>query len=126
MKSFREFIQEQTADVPGLCLSRDQMPQIDNIDDFIDFVGSHGFVFSSEFDYVDHLRPTQHSFDQTKVDSIINGKPSKPIIVSSDQFILDGHHRYFAAKQSGQKIKWVEFAVPIIDLLKLADDYLSI
>lgn len=125
MKTFREFIQEQTADVPGLCLSRDQMPQIADLESFIEFVGSHGYVFSTEYAHVDNLRPTQHSFDQSKVDSIIIDKPSKPIIVSSDQFILDGHHRYFAAKQSGQKIELIQFAVPIIDLLKLADDYLS-
>ncbi len=80
---------------------------------------------------VDGYSPTQFEYDEDKVRRIITDweydqdtiEQTKPIIVSEDNFVLDGHHRYFAAKQSRTAVPVVKVYLPINKLLKLAFEY---
>lgn len=126
MKTFRQFIQEEMAVGSAFPISRQEMPQINNLDDFYHYVSQFGIGVFEAFGTIDHLRPTQHEFDQDKVDRIIDSGFNKtPIIISQDNFVLDGHHRYFAALQSNIEIRYDQLDANITDCLKHALDYVS-
>jgi ParB-like chromosome segregation protein Spo0J len=82
-------------------------------------------------DNVNILLPTQTDFNQDKVDQIksdwnyIVGN-QKPIIASKeDGFVLDGHHRFFAAKQLGTGINVIFVDLPINKLLAISNIFLD-
>lgn len=107
------------------------MPQIKDIDSFLSYVSSQGHSSMDMVGDVDDFRPTQTDFDQDKVDRIkydmIHNprKANKSILVTSDGFVLDGHHRYLAAKQLNNMISYHQLSTNISDSLKLAYDYLD-
>lgn len=132
MKSFRQFIQEEMIQGSGFNLPRSQMPQIKDIDNFLSFISSFGHSSFDGFGQVDQFKPTQTNYDQSKVDRIIKDWKSqleasraKPIIVSYDGFVVDGHHRYLAALQTGYEIQYRELSTNVADSLKLAYEYTS-
>jgi len=132
MKTFRSFINEQMTLKPGFVLSRDQMPQIKNIDHFVNFIERQDIDVSREEECdVSSLRPTQFEYDKYKVYNIKmdwrkdpgSVSNTAPIIASQDGFVLDGHHRYFAAHQSGTYIPCITVHLDINKLLRLSMDY---
>ncbi len=71
------------------------------------------------------LKPTQDKLDTAKVKRI-QGNPEalkKPIVVSKDQFIVDGHHRWAACKALGQKVPCIVVDLSKDDLLAAARDF---
>lgn len=76
------------------------LPQITDWDGFVKAVeGADGKIEDDLID-PDMLEPTQSNFNQEKVDRIVaSGDLGKPVVVSSDAFVLDGHHRWLAAKE---------------------------
>lgn len=120
MQRFENFINEV-----GFNIARIQMPQINNVEDFIEYVSEQGFE-TLRFDaYVPIIKCTQQDFDQSKVNNIITF--DKPIIISNDYFVLDGHHRFISAKQKGMRYINAYFIdLGINKLLKLANDYLGV
>lgn len=129
MKDFKSYLLERAMGWPAFCVTRANMPQIHYLRfrKFIEDLGV-GFSYSTETNW-DDIHPTQNDFNQEKVDKIIDSyDPSKekpPIIVSEDGFVLDGHHRYYAASQA--KLGWDILAVdlPINKLMKLAYDFIE-
>lgn len=81
---------------------RDDLPQIPSgsMIDFADWLWDE-YQVESDFGTVDPMKimPIQYPMNWAKVDSLADGGGYKeaPIIVSSDGFILDGHHRWAAA-----------------------------
>jgi len=126
MKSFKTFLEEsQTFVSGGFNIARSEMPQLNDIDAFIDHIERSGILALNIELRVDSLKPTQIEYDQAKVDSMI-GKDLGRIVVSNDLFVLDGHHRYFAAAQSGVKtIKAVLVDTTINKLLSAAYAFLE-
>ena len=126
MKSFKTFLEEsQTFVSGGFNIARSEMPQLNDIDAFIDHIERSGVIALNIELRVDSLKPTQIEYDQSKVDSMI-GKDLGRIVVSNDLFVLDGHHRYFAAAQSGVKtIKAVLVDTTINKLLNAAYAFLE-
>lgn len=126
MKSFKTFLEEsQTFVSGGFNIARSEMPQLNDIDAFIDHIERSGILALNIELRVDSLKPTQIEYDQSKVDSMI-GKDLGRIVVSNDLFVLDGHHRYFAAAQSGVKtIKAVLVDTTINKLLNAAYAFLE-
>lgn len=128
MKDFKTFLREQTTEYSAFALPRTQMPQINNMDHFINFIERLKISYSKTHGYVDHLKPTQYGYDEVKVAKLASEltNSSKPIVVSSDGFILDGHHRYFAAiSDDGMKLNQIIVELPLNKLLKLAMDYIE-
>lgn len=75
----------------------------------------------------DDLTPTQSEFNDSKVNSIINdintGKyVSEPILVSSDDKIVDGHHRWKALSKTNKEIETEIVSMPFDDLFKFFDN----
>ena len=68
------------------------------------------------------LKATQSDFNVDKiVDKISSIKTlgkAKPLIVSSDSYIIDGHHRWLAAKNVGGSIDVMQSNVKVKELLK--------
>lgn len=127
MKSFKEFITE------SFMIARVNMPQIESVDDFTDWLDQNkGINTYPYFAYVDGYKPLQaEGFDEYKIRNIcmdIRKDPDnipfmKPIIVSGDGFVIDGHHRYLAAKREQVKIPYIVVDTSANKLLKLAYEY---
>lgn len=99
---------------------RCDMPQLTDFDAFSKDLSDCGHSMKSETRETKHLEPTQKHFNQEKVDKIVADgahKTGKPIIVSQDDKITDGHHRWKAADQEGDKIATKKVSLKLDDLL---------
>lgn len=106
MKTFEDFIKEsrQVLQYSGFNISRANMPQIKNTDKFCRYLRKRNQSFIISDIRVADIKPTQMEYDTEKVNKIKSKGPvTKPVVLSSDNHVIDGHHRYFAADQSGQK-----------------------
>lgn len=126
MKSFTSFLHENTTYIPGgFNIARSEMPQIKDQEKFADYLENLGYEVMAIAISPKIVKPTQIEFDQSKVDALV-GKELDPVIVSDDYFVLDGHHRYFAALQSGASNMTVYYvSVGINKLLKHAYEFLG-
>ena len=86
---------------------RKNMPQIDDFKAFMADTLSNNIYSIRETVNPKSLTPTQTNFNQDKINSIIasKGYNTFPIIVTEDNYILDGHHRWKAADQAGVGIE---------------------
>jgi len=84
------------------------MPQIDNLDSFLEDATRLGIhlTYTNETRTLDQIQPSQSEALQSRVNStaadIVSGKldlNTSPIIISKKGDIIDGHHRYFALEQ---------------------------
>tara|TARA_B100000929_G_scaffold290599_1_gene284932 strand:- start:76733 stop:77134 length:402 start_codon:yes stop_codon:yes gene_type:complete len=129
MKLLKEYLLSKKPSWPAFCVSRSNMPQL-HYPSFKKFVErlEIGFSESLESNW-DDIQPTQTDFDQNKVDKIINSynesDDKTPILISEDRFVLDGHHRYYAAKQGSLPWPIMEINLPINKLMKLAYDFIE-
>jgi hypothetical protein len=86
---------------------RVDMPQITGFEEFQKDLTSAGHKLYEPVQFrPEKLTPTQKHFNQEKVDKIIKdgAHKGKPIIASKDGKIIDGHHRWEAARQAGDQI----------------------
>ena len=108
------------ADTMGV--ARDKMPQVKREDypEFIDYLKDNGAQFSKETVGPRTLKPIQGEFSDAGVEKAITlNKVEKPIIASSDNYIIDGHHRWLAAINTGQDVLIYRVNIPGEQLLKL-------
>jgi len=114
----------------NLGVLRRDMPQIKSGDlrDYLKWLGEQGISHKGEKIPISKLELTQKDIDPKKVDSLQSAPEkvlSKPIIVSKDGFVLDGHHRIVALYnlKPNFKIPAVRVDTPMIQLLGLTKDY---
>lgn len=115
----------------NLNISRTKMPQIDShlVQDFIKIVRQSGIDVKKERVRVDLLKPTQKEINTEKVEGMMDGmlqkNLAKPIIVSSDNYVLDGHHRWLALLNQDRTFKLTvfKFDLPITQLIEVAKKY---
>lgn len=94
----------------SLGITRAKMPQIHNdlVSEFLEGLKKQGISVRPETVSVSSLKPTQREMDRSKVEGMLKSAPdralNKPIIVSNDNRILDGHHRW-AAKMSRNPVE---------------------
>ena len=111
-----------------LGIPRSQMPQIrsDLMPEFIKWLESQGHKVTREAIPISKLKLTQADIDIHKVIGMIhNNVRSKPVIVSKDSYITDGHHRVLAlqiAKPKEKSMAW-RVSLPIQELLTLANSW---
>jgi hypothetical protein len=94
------------------------MPQIaqDQRDNFLKSLEDEGISHQYLRMAPIHLKATQGEFNLDKVRSIMDKKPKlNPVIVSKDNFILDGHHRWLCGMLIDPMI---ELKTIVIDLPK--------
>lgn len=108
----------------GQTLSRDFMPQIKDPYDFLDELELHGIAHATETLDPRTLKSTQSDFDANKVFQMMQSHgETRPIIVSNDGYVLDGHHRWLAAYNKLEKVEARVCKAPILDLLHHAKRY---
>jgi len=107
------------------------MPQIKtkHLDKFKDWIKSEGLSAKKESIAAKDLKPTQKDFNIKKVIEILNNdnseKLKKTILVSKDNFILDGHHKWLAHFNidENKKIDVLKIDLNVEDLLDKAKEF---
>ena len=74
---------------------REQMPQIEG-KQVLPFLKSLGVEPTIKFMKCCDLKPTQSEFNPEKIRNMPAASAAKPILVSQDNYVLDGHHRWIA------------------------------
>jgi GNAT superfamily N-acetyltransferase len=96
-----KIVKPHPADTLGV--PRRHMPQIDekHYEDLFRYIYDNGGKIKKEIVDPADLMSTQSEFSDKGVEAAMtNGKMNKPIIISSDNYVLDGHHRWLAAKNA--------------------------
>ena len=81
--------------------TRERMPQIENVAQFEHELKSAGIEYSRSLISAKHLHATQNEVNLALVFKLIKAgldTAKYPVIVSSDNHILDGHNRWYAAQ----------------------------
>lgn len=114
----------------NLGISRSKMPQIAtaNVPAFVAWLKDKGIRSRVGNDPVGRLKATQKEINPQKVEKMMDAPDSvlmKPVMVSKDDYILDGHHRWAAllSKDPGLQIRTVRVELPIRQLLKEAHEF---
>jgi len=112
-----------------LNVSRSKMPQVPavNYKDFQSWLKSQGISFSIDSITPSFLHASQENIHYNKIETIINDtgttKNTNPVLVSSDMFVLDGHHRVLAHRIMNKKIKIMKIDLSIKQLLSKMKEY---
>jgi uncharacterized protein (DUF1015 family) len=118
-----------------LGIPRDKMPQIasNHYEDFLNYLKKNDVVMKKRKVAAKLLRPIQKEFSKDGVENsmtktLTNEKTPKPLIASSDMYIIDGHHRWLAIKNldSNAKIEIYQANIPMKELLPLTLNYSKI
>lgn len=115
----------------NLGIPRSNMPQIkgDKVDEFRDWIkAEYGARSQSGSSPVGALAATQREINSEKVERLRQAPKSvlsKPVMVSKDNYILDGHHRWASLLSQDHRlpIKTVKIDLPIRKLLKAAHEF---
>lgn len=107
-------------------LPRDVLPQIphDKLTEFIEFVKGHDIEVTEKDVPVSILKPIQKHVNADKVEKFkkdISAIKENPLIISKSGYILDGHHRWIAVKEtdSSAKMKCIICGCKIRELIEL-------
>jgi hypothetical protein len=108
----------------SLGIPRCDMPQIQNEDreGLIKFLASRGISSSTEQINPGMLKPTQSEYSPDKVAKATEHEgQDRPLIVSADGHILDGHHQWMAQKaKKTESVQILRFKSSIKELVSLA------
>ena len=109
-------------------ITRDKMPQVkqDDYQEYKTYLKDNGVTLRPEVLDAKDLKPMQSEFSDQGVEKQLRrnkekgeGMNPKPLLASSDGFIIDGHHRWLAAKNSGFKVNILRANVDAQELLSL-------
>jgi len=129
----RKFADTTDVFIPSksLGISRAQMPQIKStlVPDFIKWLQDSGIRVTRRTITAKDLKPTQREVNLAKVRKLAD--PSnlnhlrKPVIISKDDYLLDGHHRWMAliTLDEDATIPTVQVGLKIRDLLARAHQF---
>ena len=101
------------------------MPQIANKDypEFIDYLQDNGAEFTKQTMPAKALKATQGEFSDKgvlkQIQKYIDGAPKKPVIASEDNYIIDGHHRWLVAWNTGDTVEVYKVNMEADELIKL-------
>ena len=108
-----------------MTFARDFMPQIGP--DFVHNLKSRNVPHRLENVKPHTLKASQSEFNHEKVRQMMHvpSKSEKPVVVSNDDHILDGHHRWLADynKSPKKSMKVLRVDMPILDLIHLTRSF---
>jgi mannose-6-phosphate isomerase-like protein (cupin superfamily)/predicted GNAT family acetyltransferase len=114
----------------SLGVSRKDMPQINSNDvgEFVKYLKDKGVSVSSSVINVSKVGMTQKDINVDKVRDLLGvdrANLAKPVIISKDNYILDGHHRVAALYNIDKdfRLKTIKVDLGIRDLLKTAKGF---
>jgi len=115
-------------------IPREEMPQIKSSDmtEFVQWLKTNKGVDSKTVAMtVDDLKPSQSKINVDKVKGMLAKKSidelsnSKPVLVTEDDYLVDGHHRWFAllVDDSKNTIKSVRVKANFEDFISMANEF---
>lgn len=112
----------------GLTFSRDLMPQIMDQRKLIQKLKEDDISYKNKTINPKDLRSSQQEFDMDKVASMMIEpyKSKSDIIISNDNYILDGHHRWLVALNRNQNLNVLCVDLPILELMRVAKSLESV
>lgn len=113
--------EEDTFGIP-----RKEMPQIKEEDypEFFAYLKDHGVSITDDTVPARSLKPIQKEFsDKGVVKALMLRKNDKPVIASSDNYIVDGHHRWLGAVNTRRPVSIIRADIPISKLLGLVKKF---
>ena len=125
MKEFRIDVPDK-GDTMGI--PRNRMPQVKTADypEYFKYLKDNGVDFKKiEGVKAAQLKPIQGEFSKQGVEKQLNKilknleDGGKPLIASSDDYIIDGHHRWLAAKNTRSSVTVFKADIPMRELLEL-------
>jgi len=111
-----------------LGIPRAQMPQVDaaHRGALVNYLKGQGIASEQAEVPANSLKPTQAEFSEAKVRKASKRTGGdRAILVSSDGYVVDGHHQWLAKRQDGQPVKVLQLQAPISQLLPLVGDFPS-
>ena len=112
-----------------LGIPRAQMPQVSIKlrPAMLDFLETKGISHVREDVAADELKPTQAEYSTIKADragSLAEDRSdASAVLLSSDGYVLDGHHRWIAKAQQHQPINVIRFNAPIDRLMDTVREF---
>ena len=114
-----------------LGVSRADMPQIhaDHYPELFNYLKQHGASISKGSVPATELKAVQGEFSDAGVEKMMRkggvtaDGTKKPLIVSADNYIIDGHHRWLAAYNLEEEVPIIKFGLPVKELLQLVKDF---
>ncbi|MGR3982455.1 LPD38 domain-containing protein [Pseudoalteromonas sp. 1181_04] len=112
--------QSETKNIP-----RSEMPQIkaENRGAMVNFMNARDISHEQGEVPASSLKPTQQEFSPAKVKKAMEFEGgNRSILVSNDNYVLDGHHQWLAAREKGEPVKVIRLNAPIEQLVPLAKE----
>lgn len=108
------------AETGTLGIPRAQMPQIKagHRGALVNFLKSRGITGRSQELPAADLKPTQAEFSQERAERARQRKGGdRSILISSDGYVVDGHHQWLAKRADGQPVNVIRLNAPIRQVL---------
>lgn len=113
-----------------LGIKRKDMPQIKKQDyeQFIEYLQNNGAKFRKETVPASELKAMQSEFSDKGIikqieKNLDQGVNAKAIIVSEDDYVLDGHHRWLVASNTGNDLDIYRINMPAYELYDLVKGF---
>lgn len=120
-RTFEDYIAELKSHSLGV--HRSEMPQIKDMNEIKDRLHKHGVKFTLENGMLSKFKPIQQTYSREPEPTLCL---DKRILVSSDDYILDGHHRWqnnlcwmFKNFKCEVACHYVRLDKPVLECLKL-------
>lgn len=113
----------------GMTFGRNLMPQIksEKIPLFLASLTDQNVEYKKTKVPACNLKATQSEFNAEKIEAMVHRSKSddKPIIISNDLYVMDGHHRWLADynKNKNANIEVYMVDLPILELLRMAKEF---
>ena len=111
----------------GYNIPRNQLPQVYQADipEFLAFIDASSIKWDKVVTPVSELKASQADFSEDKVSALIGNTESRPLLISSDNVILDGHHRWLALYNTNKDslIEAYRIDLPFFALLNVTKQF---
>jgi dephospho-CoA kinase len=107
----------------GMTLSRSLMPQVGASASFVKYLKDNSIDSMKQSINPNSLKSSQMEFDFDKIDGMRSQKSKNAIVISNDDYVLDGHHRWLADKMKNRNCDAYRVNLPILELMRVAKEY---
>jgi hypothetical protein len=134
MISFKRYLQETALALPAkgqtLGMVRRTMPQVSSgdVQDFIAFAKTNKVSTTKQTVAASRLKATQSQFNRDKIQAFVDAIDSgtyktRPVLISADNYVVDGHHRWLAHRHTGMPVEVIRFDLEAKQLIDLMHEY---
>lgn len=126
MMNFSQFVDQMKK--RSLGIDRQMMPQIPKVDydAFVTWARNKGIGVTEGADVDPNtLMPVQQTYKPLSLEQLLQITDlARPIVISADNYIIDGHHRYIVSMYKNlPTIKCTVLDVNVLDALNLAREF---